>query len=67
MEMFHSLESKKIKSDWKPCLLEVGKVDELDFRVEIRAIQLLCRLPNHCKSTKQDGSLLVDSGDAVNV
>lgn len=33
-------------------------MDELDFRVEIRAIKLLFGLPNHCKSTKHDGSIL---------
>lgn len=38
--------------------LVVRKMDELDFRVEIQDIQLLFGLLNHCKSTKQDKSIL---------
>lgn len=33
-----------IRTDWKLCLLEVSKMDEWDFEVQIVASQLPCRL-----------------------
>lgn len=33
---------REIRTNWKHFLLEVGKVDELEFRVEIWSIQLPC-------------------------
>lgn len=32
------------RTDWKRCLKEAGKTDELDFRVKSRAIQLLWKI-----------------------
>lgn len=34
----------KIKIDWKHCLVEVGKKDKRDFRVEIWAAPLPCEV-----------------------